>query len=180
MEALIEHFDVRLPRNLFDQVQKIRIRGFRLRLVHLGQQGCLDHIRAKTAPLQPRRDSDKDMQVALLKFFDVPGCGRVGDNDLPGQIIRHILADLQKISRNDFGTLVIFCPFGLWRFILLGARRIQPGIWKLRDDPTLMNSIFSNCPPQALNYGLFLRTLNGIPRDRSRGSQTNSEGGESF
>ena len=97
-ELSIQHFNIRLQGDAIDQVQEIRFGHIRLRFIHQGKQSRFHHVRAETATLQPRRDRDEDMQIALLQLFNVLGGGCVGDDDLTGEVIRHVLADLDKVS----------------------------------------------------------------------------------
>jgi hypothetical protein len=61
----VKHFNVWFHGNAFDQFQKIGGGYFRLGFVDQGQQSCLHYIRAKTAALQARRNSHKDVQIAF-------------------------------------------------------------------------------------------------------------------
>ncbi len=99
--VLIKDFDVRFEGDAFDQIQKFRVRHLGFRLVHQGQKGRFHYVRAETSALQPRRDCDKNVQIALLQFLDVLQCGRIRNDDLSRQVIGHVLADLHKIPRDD-------------------------------------------------------------------------------
>jgi hypothetical protein len=130
----IQNFDIRFERDALDQVEEIRLGRLGIRLVHQRQESGFHHVGAETAAFQPRRDGDQNVQIALLQFFNVLRRGGVGDDDLPGQVVGHVLAHLQKVTGDDVRLLVVFRPFGLRRLVLLRAKRVQPRERHQRDD----------------------------------------------
>lgn len=55
-----------------------------------GQRG-LDHIRAKAAPIQPRRGRHQIAQTTLAQQFDIVLRRRVGDDDFAVESVRQFL-----------------------------------------------------------------------------------------
>ena len=89
------------------------------------EQRRFDDVCAERAAIEIGRGGDEQRDAAFAQFLDVGRGHRIGQHDLAIEARGHELTHEVEVAGDDVGLLVILRVFGLGRFFLLLAGRVE-------------------------------------------------------